>query len=143
MEVLHDTPLPEGTNLLLLVDQFEEIFRYRQQGDSDEADAFVALLLATAEQHEVPVYVVMTMRSDFLGDCAVFHGLPEAINAGQFLTPRLTREQRREAIVGPAMVFGGQVEPGAGQSFAQRHRRRVRSITPPATCAHAHVDTRL
>ena len=111
VEVLRDTPLPEGTNLLLLVDQFEEIFRYRQQGDSDEADAFVALLLATAEQHEVPVYVVMTMRSDFLGDCAVFHGLPEAINAGQFLTPRLTREQRREAIVGPAMVFGGQVEP--------------------------------
>ncbi len=111
VEVLRDTPLPEGTNLLLLVDQFEEIFRYRQQGDSDEADAFVALLLATAEQHDVPVYVVITMRSDFLGDCAVFHGLPEAINAGQFLTPRLTREQRREAIVGPAMVFGGQVEP--------------------------------
>jgi hypothetical protein len=111
VEVLHDTPLPEGTNLLLLVDQFEEIFRYRQQGDSDEADAFVALLLATAAQHDVPVYVVVTMRSDFLGDCAVFHGLPEAINAGQFLTPRLTREQRREAIVGPAMVFGGQVEP--------------------------------
>ena len=46
VEVLRDTPLPEGTNLLLLVDQFEEIFRYRQQGDSDEADAFVALLLA-------------------------------------------------------------------------------------------------
>src|SRR5262245_10670000 len=110
-EVLRDTPLPERTNLLLLVDQFEEIFRYRQQGDSDEADAFVALLLATAAQHDVPVYVVITMRSDFLGDCAVFRDLPEAINAGLFLTPRLTREQRREAIVGPAMVFGGQVEP--------------------------------
>jgi WD40 repeat protein len=111
VEVLHDTPLPERTNLLLLVDQFEEILRYRQQGDSDEADAFVALLLATAAQHDVPVYVVITMRSDFLGDCAVFRGLPEAINAGLFLTPRLTREQRREAIVGPAMVFGGRVEP--------------------------------
>ena len=45
VEVLRDT-LARGTNLLLLVDQFEEIFRYRQQGDSDEADAFVALLLA-------------------------------------------------------------------------------------------------
>ena len=57
VEGLRDTPLPERTNLLLLVDQFEEIFRYRQQGDSDEADAFVALLLATAAQHDVPVYV--------------------------------------------------------------------------------------
>ena len=110
-EVLRDTPLPERTNLLLLVDQFEEIFRYRQQGDSDEADAFVALLLATAAQQDMPVYVVITMRSDFLGDCALFHDLPEAINTGLFLTPRLTREQRREAIVGPAMVFSGQVAP--------------------------------
>ena len=65
--------------------------------------------LPTAAQHEVPVYVVMTMRSDFLGDCAVFHGLPEAINAGQFLTPRLTREQRREAIVGPPWYLAGRL----------------------------------
>jgi len=28
------------------------------------------------------VYVVLTMRSDFIGDCALFQGLPEAINQG-------------------------------------------------------------
>src|SRR5262249_58462166 len=50
-EVLDDslTPgsgkaLPPGHNLMLLVDQFEEIFRYRRVGDSKEADAFVAML---------------------------------------------------------------------------------------------------
>ena len=111
VEALRDRPLPEKTNLLLLVDQFEEIFRFRQQGDSDEADAFVALLVATAAQRDAPVYVVFTMRSDFLGDCAVFTGLPEAINESQFLTPRLTREQCRLAIEGPARVFGGRVDP--------------------------------
>ncbi len=111
VEALRDRPLPERTNLLLLVDQFEEIFRFRRQGDSDEADAFVALLIATAAQRDVPVYVVFTMRSDFLGDCAVFTGLPEAINESQFLTPRLTREQCRLAIEGPARVFGGGVDP--------------------------------
>ena len=46
-EVLADTPLPPRTQLLVLVDQFEEIFRYRRHGDRDEADAFVALLLAS------------------------------------------------------------------------------------------------
>ena len=111
VEALRDRPLPEKTNLLLLLDQFEEIFRFRQQGDSDEADAFVALLIATAAQRDAPVYVVFTMRSDFLGDCAVFTGLPEAINESQFLTPRLTREQCRLAIEGPARVFGGRVDP--------------------------------
>ncbi len=111
VEALHETPLPEETNLLILVDQFEEIFRYRTHDNQDEADAFVALLLASVKQSELPVYVVLTMRSDFLGDCALFMGLPEAMNDSQFLTPRLTREQRREAIEGPAAVFGGTVEP--------------------------------
>ncbi len=50
----------------------------------------------------LPVYVVLTMRSDFLGDCAQFQGLPEAVNDGQYLIPRMTRDERRFAITGPA-----------------------------------------
>jgi WD40 repeat protein len=111
VELLEEGWLPRGANLLLLVDQFEEIFRFRQEGNADEADAFVALLLATAAHVGFPVYVVLTMRSDFLGECALFHGLPEAINEGQYLTPRMTREQIRSAIVGPARVFDANVEP--------------------------------
>jgi len=103
--ILKENPLPDGTNLLLFVDQFEEIFRYYDLGEEDEAEAFVALLLASN------VYVVITMRSDFIGNCALFHGLPEAINDGQFLTPRLSREQLAEAIVTPARVFGGDIDP--------------------------------
>lgn len=111
VEVLRERPLPDGGNLLLLVDQFEEIFRFRREGDPDEADALVALLLATAAQREVPVYVIITMRSDFIGHCAVFSGLPEAINDSQFLTPRLTREQSEAAITKPARVFSGKIDP--------------------------------
>jgi len=51
------------------------------------------------------------MRSDYLGDCAQFQDLPEAINEGQYLIPRLTREQLRSAITGPVAVGGGQIEP--------------------------------
>ncbi len=114
--VLQETPLPADTNLLLIVDQFEEIFRYYQQGDADEAEAFVAMLLASSQpsplfpEEKHRVYVVITMRSDFLGNCALFAGLSEAINEGQFLVPRLTREQLREAIEFPARVFGGEIE---------------------------------
>lgn len=110
IEALNETPLPEKTNLLILVDQFEEIFRYQRESNSDEADAFVELLLETAAHKKSPVFIVITMRSDYLGDCAVFSGLPEALNAGQYLTPRMNRDQRREAIVGPSRVFGGDVD---------------------------------
>jgi WD40 repeat protein/energy-coupling factor transporter ATP-binding protein EcfA2 len=108
--LLQEIPLPDDNNLLLFVDQFEEIFRYYDLGEEDEAEAFVALLLASSKAANQRVYVVITMRSDFIGNCALFHGLPEAINEGQFLTPRLNREQLREAIVTPARVFGGDID---------------------------------
>jgi hypothetical protein len=111
VEALRERPDDGDSNLLLLVDQFEEIFRFRARGNDDEADGFVALLLASAIQGERPIYVIITMRSDFLGECTLFRGLPEAINDSQYLTPRLTREQCRQAIVGPSRVFGGHVAP--------------------------------
>ncbi|MEX1027230.1 MAG: NACHT and WD repeat domain-containing protein [Candidatus Paceibacterota bacterium] len=124
VQVVEDARLPKDTNLLVLVDQFEELFRFRHRqqldgasaesstaNERDEAAALVSLLLATAAQGDVPIYVVITMRSDFLGDCDAFYGLPEAINDSQFLTPRMTRAQARDAIVEPARLFGGDVEP--------------------------------
>lgn len=111
LETLQADPLPGNTNLLVVVDQFEEIFRFRREGDINEADAFVALLLASAGQKDIPIFVVLTMRSDFIGECAVFDGLPEAINESQYLTPRLSREQRQLAIIGPARSYGGDIAP--------------------------------
>lgn len=111
VDILHETPLPAETNLLLVVDQFEELFRYQHHENQDEIEAFVSLLLASAQQQEVPIYIVITMRSDFIGECAQFQELPEMLNAGQFLVPRLTRDQQRDAIVKPARVFDGEIAP--------------------------------
>ncbi|HEY1009441.1 MAG: hypothetical protein ACO1NS_05200 [Daejeonella sp.] len=103
-------------NLLILVDQFEELFRFikfekeAKEGKRDSV-AFINLLLKATEQRELPIYVVFTMRSDFLGDCTEFRGLPEAINEGQYLVPRMTREERRDAIVGPVGVGGASITP--------------------------------
>ena len=105
--LLAQSPLKDGEKLLILVDQFEEIFRYRQQA-GNQAAAFVALLLEACEHPDI--FVVITMRSDFLGDAAAFYGLPEAINDGLYLTPRLTREQLQQAIALPARLFGGGVD---------------------------------
>jgi tetratricopeptide (TPR) repeat protein len=104
----------EGQKLLVVVDQFEELFRFRaaraqESATDDDASAFVKLLLEAARQRDLPIYVVLTMRSDFLGDCAQFQGLPEAINDGQYLIPRMTRDERRFAIAGPARVARGRI----------------------------------
>lgn len=109
VQVYKDAHLPPDENLLIVVDQFEELFRfskYEKDNKFNKSDAmhFVQILLTAAFQRECPLYVLITMRSDFLGDCAEFRGLPEAINNGQYLVPRMTREQIREAITQPIAV---------------------------------------
>ena len=120
VDAVEQAHLPEGQQLLVVVDQFEELFRYQTlattgaaavAGAGEDATAFVNLLLEAGAQRALPVYVVLTMRSDFLGDCAQFFGLPEAINRGQYLVPRLTRDERRLAIAGPLGVASVSIDP--------------------------------
>lgn len=96
--------LGPGQRVLIVVDQFEEVFRYDIV--REEASAFVKLLLAVAQDPESPVSVVITMRTDALGLCADHQGLPEAVSRGQYLVPRLTRAQRKQAIEGPVEMRG-------------------------------------
>ena len=115
VDVVQQARLPAKTNLLVVVDQFEELFRLRTatagRDAEDEAAAFVKLLLEAVQQSELPIYVMLTMRSEYLGDCTRFRDLPEAINDGQYLIPRMTRDQRRQAIVGPVAVGGATIAP--------------------------------
>ena len=119
IDIREQAALDPGVNLLLVVDQFEELFRYRQVGNPGNRDAekiadaaaFVNLLLEVRERADLRIFVVLTMRSDFLGDCTQFPGLAEAINAGQYLVPRMTRDERRAAIEGPIQVGGAQAAP--------------------------------
>ena len=110
VDLLRDSQVRPGDNVLIVVDQFEELFRFKQE-NVNEAAAFVKLLMAAAAYPDLRLYVVLTMRSDFLGECAEFAGLPEAINDGLYLVPRMSWDQLRRAIVGPAGVAGAEIEP--------------------------------
>jgi tetratricopeptide (TPR) repeat protein len=111
--------LAEGANLLVLVDQFEELFSYQSAEGREDAQALVTLLLesrwprglASPQRAETPIYVTITLRSEYLGACALIWGLPQAINEGAYLTPRMRRQECEEAILGPARVCGLDVEP--------------------------------
>ncbi len=94
---------------MVLVDQFEELFRYEDYSGREEAEAFCGLLIAAANEN-VPIYVAITMRSEYLGACTLIDALPEVINRGLYLTPRMSREECRQAIVGPAEVCGFSIE---------------------------------
>ncbi len=94
-----------AARLLVLADQFEELFSLPEE----EAAALVRLLLH-ANRHP-RIYVVLTMRSDYLKDCARYRELPERINRGIYLVPRMKRDELELAIVGPARGAGVELDP--------------------------------
>ena len=103
----------EAANLIILVDQFEEFFtnpeNYHKGVPSVDANLVLNLLLETARialEEDLPVYIVFTMRSDYIGQCAAFRGLPEYIGFSQFFVPRLNRTQLQQVIEEPATLSG-------------------------------------
>ena len=114
-EVTKMAQMPDGENLLVVIDQFEELFRFHQRSssleDRERAEAFVSLLLEAARDDRYAIHVVLTMRSGFFGDCASFTGLSEVINRGAYLIPRLDRDQLKQAIEGPISVGGATITP--------------------------------
>ena len=115
VEALGQARIPRDENLLVLVDQFEELFRFWRNrtipNARDEAIAFVRLLLEAGHQRGQRIFVVLTMRSDFIGDCMDFPGLADAVNQGLYLVGRMSRDALRSAITGPVAVGGGSIAP--------------------------------
>lgn len=114
VEAIKQTGESLSKNFLILVDQFEELFRFNKgeemaNAGSHESLTFVNLLTEAVKTTDASIYVAITMRSDFIGDCAQFPTLTKMINDSHYLIPQMTREQKRTAILGPVAVADGDI----------------------------------
>ncbi len=106
----------KAANLMILVDQFEEFFtnpeNFYNEAPSQDSQIVVNLILETARiaiKKNIPVYIVCTMRSDYIGQCSAFRGLPEYIGFSQFFVPRLKRKDLKQVIEEPAILSGNRI----------------------------------
>jgi WD40 repeat protein len=116
IEAISQIGLERGENLLLIIDQFEELFRFKDSRMDtlttlNETEAFIKLLVNAIHQRKLPIYIVLTMRSDFIGECSQFQDLTALINDSNFLVPQMTREDFSRAILGPIEVAGQEMDP--------------------------------
>lgn len=121
IDAIYAIPEMISSNVIVVIDQFEEIFRFgdtshRSIGElertqlHDDAIKFVDMLLAAVEAKNPQIFLAITMRSDSIGKCDLFQGLPEAITRCQFLPPRMTKEQLLDAIRQPLELFHSTIE---------------------------------
>lgn len=135
----HDSAPGGPQRLLLVIDQFEQMFT--QCADDAERRAFITAISAAAAtgfgQKNLPAALaVLVVRSDFEAQCAAYEELANAVQNRYLLTP-MTEQQLRTAITRPAGIAGASVEP----ALVEELLRVVRG--PSAAACSRTCPTRL
>ncbi len=105
---LHDAP--EHKRLVVLVDQFEELFAVTK--DEPLRAAAIENLLYASSIVGGKTIILITMRADFYGQCAAYPALASALTAHQELIGPMGREELQRAIEMSARRVGCEFEPG-------------------------------
>jgi WD40 repeat protein len=108
--IAEDLHLGPKRQVCILLDQFEELFRFVEEIGLDEAELFAEIMCGFADAPPEGIHLVVTVRSDHLGDFSQFHGLAEVVNRSQYLLPRLSDDDLIRAIREPVTLYNGEVK---------------------------------
>ena len=94
--------LGEHANLLVLVDQFEEVFRPQNTAAVGQIQLLIKLITECFYNPHKQVFLILTMRSEYLERCANYPKFADVLNEVSFLTRRLEGDELIEVIIQPA-----------------------------------------
>ena len=117
-----------NTNVLLLVDQFEEL--YTLVSDPTERAAFTAALAGLADDPASPTRVVISLRSDFLDRASEDPAFMTELSQGLFFVTPPSREGLRDALVQPAELAGYRYESAEIVDDMLKHLATTSSALP-------------
>jgi WD40 repeat protein/energy-coupling factor transporter ATP-binding protein EcfA2 len=100
-----------GTKLLIIVDQFEEL--YTQCQDEKERQAFVDRLLEVARLTNI--VLLLTIRTDFLGQALGYAPLADALRNGNRMLGAMSPAELQAAIAQPAALLDVTLEEGLAE----------------------------
>ena len=97
--------------LMLVIDQFEEIFTQCHQ--DEERKAFLENLLRAVEPSDSqPITILLTLRADFYAQLTVQDRLRELVSQNQEFIGAMSREELTRAILQPAALGNWKVQEG-------------------------------
>lgn len=108
--------LSSSAPILLVIDQFEELFTLDESQDRSPTEVVAAfvrnLVTAVTSDEKVNFKIIITLRSDFYTDCLEFEALHELLERHQKIISHMNRDEMREAIIQPAAKERWKIQEG-------------------------------
>jgi WD40 repeat protein/energy-coupling factor transporter ATP-binding protein EcfA2 len=100
--------------IVIVIDQFEEIFRYSPISTrgtlGDDATDLIDLLVNAVRQPDQGLYIIFTLRSEYVSECSRFHSLTNLMNSSSFLLPQMSHDMLSMVIEEPVKVSGATID---------------------------------
>ena len=132
----------EHKGLLLVIDQFEELFTLCR--DESERRAFVNNLITAASESGGTTFVVLALRADFYDHCAPYPALRDALAGHQEYIGLMNAGELRRVIEEPAKRGGWELEPGLVELLLQDVGAEAGHLPEPGALpllSHALLET--
>lgn len=98
-------------HLLLVIDQFEEIFTLCRS--AEERRAFInSLVMAVDPEEGNAITILLTLRADFYAQCAQYDSLRRLVSQHQEYIGAMSRQELASAIVQPAALGEWRIQEG-------------------------------
>jgi len=100
--------------IVIVIDQFEEIFRFSPATASgtpgDDATEFIDLIVNAIKNPDQGLHIILTLRSEYVSDCARFHSLTSLMNSSSYLLPQIPNELLGTVIEDPVKAAGASID---------------------------------
>jgi WD40 repeat protein len=112
----------DAARLVLIIDQFEQVFAATGEEGRLERAAFLEAVCAAATlpaggRGEPPALAVIAVRGDYWDRCAAYPELVPAMERGQVVVGPMAEADLRRVITGPAEASGLGLEPGLADAI--------------------------
>ena len=100
--------------IVIVIDQFEEIFRFSSPATrgtlGDDATDFIDLVVNAVQKPDQGLYIILTLRSEYVSECARFHSLTNLMNNSSYLLPHISHDLLGSVIEDPVKVAGASID---------------------------------
>ena len=100
--------------IVIIIDQFEEIFRFSSETTrgtlGDEATDFIDLIVNAVQSPDQGLHIILTLRSEYVSECARFHSLTNLMNSSSYLLPQIPNDLLGMVIEDPVKIAGASID---------------------------------